>query len=127
MDSFLGGNALTGVSVVRGGKVVLKYCDIVGNGAEAITVEDTTRGSTAVLEDNWLMNNGAADEISPTSFDTVESRRSTGEKGLRGPSVMYEIAKGSSSSDFPETEDDNSGDGEEDHEIVPLLPPPLIL
>ena len=64
VNSFIGDNALTGVTVVRGGQVVLKDCDIVSNGAEAVTIEDIDRGTAAMLENNCMQVSERAKQAS---------------------------------------------------------------
>jgi len=125
-DSFVGGNALTGVSVVRGGKAILNDCDIVNNGAEAITIEDIDRGSSATLKDNFMNNNGAegTEDITPSRFETIDGRRCGNERGLRGPSVMMAMAMGDGSDRLVAN---NSNDEDDEIEISPLLPPAALL
>ena len=53
-------------SVVRGGSAILDGCDVVNNGAEAVTVEDLSSGSTVTLTDNFMTNNGDGEnDITP--------------------------------------------------------------
>jgi hypothetical protein len=48
-DSLVAGNFLTGLSIVRGGGVIVSGCDITENGSDAILVEDAVEHDPTLL------------------------------------------------------------------------------
>lgn len=76
-DSLVAGNSLTGLSIVRGGGVIVSGSDITENGSEAILVEDAFEHDAAFLRSRR-----------PIGVEEGPARNNYSRRGYGGPSLQ---------------------------------------
>ena len=70
-DCVMYGHSLTGLSVVRGGRVQLSACDITDNGHEPISVEDAFAG---IVGDENAQRGSARVGIDDNNFESIREQ-----------------------------------------------------